>query len=473
MKKGLYSGLPEMTIAQIGPFMFLFALVFRPEVLTAAQSGDAILLDPLVSAAVSVGAMLVWGVVLLCGQFCPKTKNGEFPWEPIARFHGVLPIVALASLMLIRGPIIPPLVSILMGVTCVVQISLLSVRNTLNYRGTLLSAVLCLCISGVVMDAVYTLLPIYLFGSMAVCAALALSAVAIVRMGAVCDDYKLESLAGSPLEESSSETSYLMAWSLAAVVLGCLICSINLGLSIPPFASAHDLRSSMLFALGALLGAVLAFILFVLRKFIAAPDFILHAFAPALAFAVVLVVFSDFKYEPWYYVCSIASEFLFLSIAWTSALSLDRAISRPGILACWCILFFAASFIAFLALSNVIDGSTSARIFPLAALAFLLFLVAFASRKSSVSCEGASASLADFGVVSIIEQRCNSLAAEYGLSSRESELLHFFVLGMSSTAIGDRMFISPKTVKTHRYRVYQKMNVSTHEELVDLFGSIK
>ena len=56
MKKGLYSGLPEMTIAQIGPFMFLFALVFRPEVLTAAQSGDAILLDPLVSAAVSVGA---------------------------------------------------------------------------------------------------------------------------------------------------------------------------------------------------------------------------------------------------------------------------------------------------------------------------------------------------------------------------------------------------------------------------------
>jgi DNA-binding CsgD family transcriptional regulator len=46
-------------------------------------------------------------------------------------------------------------------------------------------------------------------------------------------------------------------------------------------------------------------------------------------------------------------------------------------------------------------------------------------------------------------------------------------IGLTASAIGRRVFISPATVKTHRYRIYEKIGVRNHDELVDVLGLIQ
>lgn len=46
------------------------------------------------------------------------------------------------------------------------------------------------------------------------------------------------------------------------------------------------------------------------------------------------------------------------------------------------------------------------------------------------------------------------------LSGREIEILKLVAEGFSSTEIGDRLFISPRTVDTHRNNLIQKLNVN-------------
>ena len=59
----------------------------------------------------------------------------------------------------------------------------------------------------------------------------------------------------------------------------------------------------------------------------------------------------------------------------------------------------------------------------------------------------------------------------YGLSQREGEILPLLVLGLSANVIGERLFISPQTAKSHAHRIYVKMGIHSHDELVTLFES--
>ena len=63
---------------------------------------------------------------------------------------------------------------------------------------------------------------------------------------------------------------------------------------------------------------------------------------------------------------------------------------------------------------------------------------------------------------------CNSLAADKGLSQRESEVLALLAKGMSRQAIGERLLLSEATVKTHIYRIYAKLDVHSQTELAEL-----
>jgi DNA-binding NarL/FixJ family response regulator len=45
------------------------------------------------------------------------------------------------------------------------------------------------------------------------------------------------------------------------------------------------------------------------------------------------------------------------------------------------------------------------------------------------------------------------------LTPRETEILSLLSVGASNDEIGDRLFISPNTVKTHLYRIYKKIKV--------------
>jgi two-component system response regulator NreC len=52
------------------------------------------------------------------------------------------------------------------------------------------------------------------------------------------------------------------------------------------------------------------------------------------------------------------------------------------------------------------------------------------------------------------------------LSAREQEVLALTAEGFSSREIGERLFISPKTVDTYRARIMEKLGLNHRSELV-------
>ena len=64
------------------------------------------------------------------------------------------------------------------------------------------------------------------------------------------------------------------------------------------------------------------------------------------------------------------------------------------------------------------------------------------------------------------EIRLRAPATPAALSEREREILVLTADGHSASDIGDRLFLSPATVKTHLQRIYQKLGVSDRASAV-------
>lgn len=52
------------------------------------------------------------------------------------------------------------------------------------------------------------------------------------------------------------------------------------------------------------------------------------------------------------------------------------------------------------------------------------------------------------------------------LSERELEVLRMIALGLTNAEIGERLFVSVRTIETHRSHIHQKLDVRTRAELV-------
>jgi DNA-binding CsgD family transcriptional regulator len=48
-----------------------------------------------------------------------------------------------------------------------------------------------------------------------------------------------------------------------------------------------------------------------------------------------------------------------------------------------------------------------------------------------------------------------------GLSAREVEVLRLVAAGLTSAEVAERLFLSPRTVQAHLYRIYNKLGVSS------------
>ncbi|MCD8315793.1 MAG: helix-turn-helix transcriptional regulator [Eggerthellaceae bacterium] len=69
--------------------------------------------------------------------------------------------------------------------------------------------------------------------------------------------------------------------------------------------------------------------------------------------------------------------------------------------------------------------------------------------------------------------RCQEVAVTYGLSPKETEVMTLFAKGRSAARIQEELFISKGTVSTHLRHIYQKLDVHSKQEMLDLIDGIK
>ncbi|WP_162610833.1 helix-turn-helix transcriptional regulator [Gordonibacter sp. An230] len=67
-----------------------------------------------------------------------------------------------------------------------------------------------------------------------------------------------------------------------------------------------------------------------------------------------------------------------------------------------------------------------------------------------------------------LEDLCGRIAAEHGLSPRETEVFKLLAQGRSRSFIQEELVISDATVKSHINRVYQKLGIHSKQDLISL-----
>ncbi|MDR1421865.1 MAG: helix-turn-helix transcriptional regulator [Coriobacteriales bacterium] len=161
----------------------------------------------------------------------------------------------------------------------------------------------------------------------------------------------------------------------------------------------------------------------------------------------------------------IFSKTLFLLFVWVSVLLIGRIGSTSESLASGFVALFLVFYAGFMPLAQLMDPLIVSRFLSLAAICLITFLLFYFYARPGL--RGKFENSPPPEINQILQRRCAEAAQQYNLSPRESELLPLLAIGLSATVIGRRVFISDHTVKTHRYRIFKRIGVSNHEELVD------
>jgi DNA-binding CsgD family transcriptional regulator len=75
------------------------------------------------------------------------------------------------------------------------------------------------------------------------------------------------------------------------------------------------------------------------------------------------------------------------------------------------------------------------------------------------------------GTVSPIAAVPDEFIRYFNISPREKEIIDRLMEGSAYKQIGDILFISPRTVESHVYRIFKKCGVSNKIELINLILS--
>lgn len=89
------------------------------------------------------------------------------------------------------------------------------------------------------------------------------------------------------------------------------------------------------------------------------------------------------------------------------------------------------------------------------------------SRKEKSTGEASAVAIADTGA-GRLEQHCASVARDYGLTPRESEVIVLLAYGRTLSIIARDLQIAKGTARTHIENIYRKLDVHKQQELIDL-----
>ena len=66
------------------------------------------------------------------------------------------------------------------------------------------------------------------------------------------------------------------------------------------------------------------------------------------------------------------------------------------------------------------------------------------------------------------DERCQALASQYGLTPRELEVFQMLARGRDRAYIQEQLVVSRNTVKAHVKHIYAKLDIHSHQDLIDL-----
>lgn len=111
---------------------------------------------------------------------------------------------------------------------------------------------------------------------------------------------------------------------------------------------------------------------------------------------------------------------------------------------------------------------------PLVVLLFVAYLVATVAASSLGHGEEQRAREIERSVFdAYLQKRCADIAAEKGLSPRESEMLVYLSRGHGYVYIAELAFVSESTVRAHAKSIFKKCGVSSREELLDYVDQVR
>lgn len=69
--------------------------------------------------------------------------------------------------------------------------------------------------------------------------------------------------------------------------------------------------------------------------------------------------------------------------------------------------------------------------------------------------------------------KAHRIAQHYGLTPREEEVCSYLIEGHGASFIGQKLYLSPGTIKTHRRNIYRKLGINSREELLELARNLR
>jgi DNA-binding CsgD family transcriptional regulator len=471
---------------QVGVFVFLETFLFRPIVFTADNSGLVPLLSALSSTLIVITLMLVWAGVL---SLIERRAAGRGVWLAVWGAL-LLPAFAIAVLLLmfLGAPVLPnsvllstPLiVATLMGLSAIAQIFSFAYGNALDSYGLLLSTGAGVLLAALLTYVVFLFIDAEPIGLVVICAVMLGSGVLLKHLDhsrATEGDRQAE-----PVDERSQKVNAgtlpplgLRDTVLVAlpIALELIFCAASPGLAWSGQDTGYLNAESPMFIALLPLGVVFLALLIRLWKRILDIDAILLASTVPLAIMLLLYLLSSSFEHDFLMALGFLVQMLFLILGWICALLLGRMGSRTGAIALSYIVALLALYGCFIVISQYLHPMLFSMVLVLLSLAFVFYLVAFFFRKSRNSTQVVSPFFADHDDFNaVLHRRCEQVCQQFKLSEREYEVLPLLTMGLSANSIAKRLFISPTSVNTYRYRIYGKLDIHSHEELLDCVEQI-
>ncbi len=463
-KRGGVSGAVS-ALGLVGSFAYLLMLMFTPENLTAVESGDVLALEPYDQTVVTalVTALCVVGLALASGYSTGPAARRRYGIASLAAS-----LVGMLLAVFVHSAAIPVAVAILYGMATACQMPaaarhcarLEGSQAAVAVAGSLLAAAAVVFVAGALSPAVWS--------AAFMGAVLCVSAVALAAVPSVVES------SGEAMDAAPAGPWRLLGRACAELrfgwqpLVGGCVCALSFGFGWIHAAGDYVSAGEGYSSLGRLFGAValLAAALWARRRPGSASPFAPLLFGAAIASVLAWMLGASEQGRTAALAVSSLSQLLFIGLVWVETLSTARDFAVPALLPCLATAAFLVVFAAGALLGEVLGAHVAETVVAVLYLAYVCLLYASALRSARASEGGGRPDESD---APAFDGVCAALTADYALSPRESEVLPLLVMGLSSPAIGARLFISAQTVKSHTHRIYGKLGIHSRDELSALF----